>query len=111
MQRIIVAVSAPHMYARTRPSSPPGSPSRRDSPGPLLMDALLAKQVALGMMPAALRSIDATGCDVVLAASLFLLNIELMGTGRQAWRPHLEGAGRIIGLIRPISEAGGALRD
>lgn len=63
------------------------------------------------MMPVALRSIDAASGDVILAACLFLVNVELLESGKQGWRPHLEGAGRVMSLIRPITEAGETLRD
>lgn len=111
LKKVIVAASASHMYGQMRPSLSPELLFESGSPGPILMDALIAKQGALRMMPAALRSIDAASGDVILAACLFLVNVELMESGRQGWRPHLEGAGRVMSLIRPITEAGETLRD
>ena len=106
LEEVIVAVSASHMYGQMRASLSGSGP-----PAPLLMDALLAKQGALRMMPAALRSVDAASGDVILAACLFLVNVELMESGRQGWRPHLEGAGKVMSLIHPVTEADETLRD
>lgn len=106
LEEVIVAASASHMYGQMRTSL-----SISDPPAPFLMDALRAKQRALRMMPAALRSVDAASGDVILAACLFLVNIELMESGRHGWRPHLEGAGKVMSLIRPVTEAGETLRD
>lgn len=111
LQQVIVAASAAHMCNQARPFLSPGSVGRGEAPAPWLMDALVAKQAALQMMPAALQSIDSIGSDVLLAAALFLVNVELLESGKHGWKPHLEGAGRIISLIQPYGAFDETLRD
>lgn len=76
-----------------------------------LRDALTAKQKALRLMHSALQDIDLTGGDVALAAALFFVNVELIESGKHGWRPHLEGAGKIMTLLQPSSSSDSALRD
>ncbi|KAG5969940.1 hypothetical protein E4U55_001913 [Claviceps digitariae] len=74
-------------------------------------DALVAKTKALTLMRGAVENIDTTGGDVVLAAALFFINVELIESGKHGWRPHLEGAGHIMSLLQPNMVADTALRD
>lgn len=75
------------------------------------MDALVAKQKALQLMPSAMYNIASVGADVVLAAALFLVNIELLESGRNCWKPHLEGATRIMSLMQTFTTVDESLRD
>lgn len=75
------------------------------------MDALVAKQKALQLMPAALQSIQTIGGEVILASVLFLINIELIESGKHGWKPHLEGAGRIMNMITSLATHDETLRD
>ena len=111
LQQVIVAASAAHMCNQARPLLAPDSFSRGEAPGPWLMDALIAKQKALQLMPAALESIDSIGSDVLLAAALFLVNVELLESGRHGWKPHLEGAGRIMAMIQDVGALDETLRE
>lgn len=76
-----------------------------------LQDALVAKSKALTLMRGAVENIKTTGGDVVLAAALFFINVELIESGKHGWKAHLEGAGRIMSLLQPDSVADTALRD
>lgn len=76
-----------------------------------LKDALVAKTKALTLMRGAVENINTTGGDVVLAAALFFINVELIESGKHGWKAHLEGAGRIMSLLRPNMVADSALRD
>lgn len=71
-------------------------------------DALVAKHKALRLMHNAVQNIDSVGVDVVLAASLFFVNVELIESGKHGWKAHLEGAGKIMSLLGP---AEGTVRD
>lgn len=76
-----------------------------------LQDALVAKHKALNLMHTAVQDLDATGGDVALAAALFFVNVELIESGKHGWRAHLEGAGRIMSLLKPTVAAENVLRD
>lgn len=76
-----------------------------------LNDALLAKATALGLMRGAVENMKTTGADVILAAALFFINVELIESGKHGWKAHLEGAGRIMSLLQPTVGAETTLRD
>jgi hypothetical protein len=75
------------------------------------IDAFMAKQKALQVMPCALQNIDVIGSDILLAATLFLVNVELIESGNRCWKPHLEGAARIMSLIQPLPTLNVALNE
>ena len=91
--------------------SSPRSLVKQDISSPFLRDALLAKHGALQMMSIALSSFNSISSDVTLAACLFLLNVEMLESGKQGWRPHLDGAGRIMSLMYRSPVANDTLRD
>lgn len=111
LQQVIVAASAAHMCNHSRPFVSANSFERAEAPTNLLMDALVAKQKALQLMPAALQSIQSIGGEVILASVLFLINIELIESGKHGWKPHLEGAGRIMNMIQSLATHDETLRD
>ncbi|WXC57145.1 hypothetical protein SNK03_003067 [Fusarium graminearum] len=111
LQQIIIAVSAAHMCNLSRPWLGPNSYTRKEAPKKLLMDALVAKQKGLQMMPEALRNIETIGADVILATVLFLINSELIESGWQSWRPHLEGAKKLLNMTEPFASSDTTLRD
>lgn len=119
LQHIIVAASAAHLSNLLRPSIPtvqqPDSQIIRfantEASSRALRDALIAKQEALKLMHNAVQNIDSVGVDVVLAASLFFINVELIESGKHGWKAHLEGAGKIMGLLGPTEGASRDLRD
>ena len=82
-----------------------------EAPRHWAMDALVAKQKALQLMPVALRSMDTIGGDVILAAALFLVNTELIESGKLGWKPHLEGTRNIMNLLQPLAAADETWRD
>ena len=63
------------------------------------------------MMPSALQSIHSIGADIMLAAVMFLVNIELLESGSCGWKPHMEGANEIVRFIQPFSAVDESLRD
>lgn len=118
LQYVIVASSAAHMSnlikapLRGRNHDQAMVSSIQQASASALRDALIAKQTALRLMHIALQNIDTIGGDVILAAALFFVNVELIESGKSGWRPHLEGAGRIMAML-PDSEKVGdiALRN
>ncbi|KAF9880574.1 hypothetical protein CkaCkLH20_01616 [Colletotrichum karsti] len=112
LQHIIVAASAAHMSNLSRAVS---SDSVADhNARQALTDALVAKHKALRLLSSAIQDMGnsgGVGGDVVLAAVLFFVNVELIESGRNGWKPHLEGAGRIMAFLPPVGSADEALRD
>ena len=71
----------------------------------------MAKHKALRLMHVALQDAKAADGDVLFAAALFLVNVELIESGKHGWRAHLQGAIKIMTLLRPTNETNEALRD
>ncbi|KAM0244280.1 hypothetical protein ACHAP5_006396 [Fusarium lateritium] len=111
LRQVIIAASATHMYNRSRPWLSVESLDRGLGPRNLLMDALEAKHQVLRMLPSALQSIESIGGDIVLAAILFLINVELIESGKHNWKAHFDGAGKIMKLLGPVSDVDESLRD
>lgn len=114
VQHIVVAASAAHrsntiqfQLNDVRGGQLVRHPSTEDSRR-ALRDSLMAKQQALRLMREAVQNIDSVGVDVVLAASLFFINVELIESGKHGWKAHLEAAGRVMSMMGP---AEGAIRD
>ncbi|ODA83152.1 hypothetical protein RJ55_01662 [Drechmeria coniospora] len=120
LRHIVVAASAAHMSNLVKA---PLQYGRKSQPHLLLpagaeeasqraaQDALVAKHKALSLMRHALQQVDATGGDIILAAALFFINIELIESGKHGWKAHLEGAGKIMSLLQPAVAGNEALRD
>lgn len=62
-------------------------------------DALAAKQRALYSLRHALMDRDAMHTDVTLATVLLLTEFELLDSGRDTWRHHINGAREIISAL------------
>jgi hypothetical protein len=110
---ILIAKSAIHWLNITRPKIKTWLPSLFTQGLPLavfqpndrssrqaLVDAVTAKQKAIGYWRKALDRLDLCGPDAVLAAMLFFVNVELIDVGKGGWRAHLEGATRIMALLK-----------
>ena len=118
LQHILVAASAAHMSVFLRAPHPCSLlpegvvlPSSMAAAKEALRDALVAKQKALQLMHFAVQNVETVGGDVVLAAALFFINVELIESGKHGWRHHLEGAARITSFLQPGSASDEALRD
>ncbi|CAI6332751.1 unnamed protein product [Periconia digitata] len=73
-------------------------------------DALVAKQKALSLLAQVVTSVNNSNIDMVLAVILFFINYDLIESGRDNWKVHMEGAKKIVDLLgtpayqqRPIS--------
>ena len=125
LQHIIVASSAAHMANITRAAVLPLSstdhhvtlcreaspPSEVAAARQMTRDSLVAKHHALKLMSAALQDLDAFGGDVVFFAALFFVNVELIESGKDGWRAHLDGACRIMALLQAYPTSNQMLRD
>ncbi|EHK50284.1 uncharacterized protein TrAtP1_007354 [Trichoderma atroviride] len=82
-----------------------------------LIDALTAKQKAMGHLQEVLDSLDPGGSEVALAAMHFFIKFDLIDLEKndaKGWRTHLEGASNILALLTQGtggSEANRMLRD
>jgi hypothetical protein len=113
---ILVATSAMHWSNIFRPStSIPADLTKGDgylaqlrskdlvSRGAFI-DALAAKQRAMGHLREVLDTLDPAGSEVVLAAMHFFIKFDLIDMERTegpTWRTHLEGAFSILSLLSP----------
>ncbi|PTB64727.1 hypothetical protein BBK36DRAFT_1123192 [Trichoderma citrinoviride] len=117
LQHIIVAASAAHMsnlISMGLPFPDDGGFIPRNRPAAsakALNDALVAKHTALKLMSAAIQNLHAVNGDVVLAASLFFINVELIESGKHGWRAHLEGAAKIMSSLQLTQAWDSSLRD
>ena len=59
-------------------------------------DALAAKQRALYLLRSAITSIAAVDLDVILAVVVLFIEFELIDSGQDNWRHHINGARMII---------------
>ncbi|KFA76110.1 hypothetical protein S40288_00390 [Stachybotrys chartarum IBT 40288] len=115
---IIVATSAMHWSNMFRPTA--AVPAVYDPDGYLallrsrdlvsrgaLIDALAAKQRAMGHLRGVLDTLDPAGSEVVLAAMHFFVKFDLIDLERKeapTWKTHLEGACSIMSLLTPQVE-------
>ncbi|QKD61306.2 uncharacterized protein FOBCDRAFT_148033, partial [Fusarium oxysporum Fo47] len=45
------------------------------------------------------------------SAALFLVNVELLESGKRSWKPHLEGAAQILSMTQPLTLLDESLKD
>ena len=67
-----------------------------------LIDALTAKQKALGHMREVLDTLDPAGSEVALAATHFFIKFDLIDLEKRngkGWKAHLEGASSILAFL------------
>ncbi|KAF2746187.1 hypothetical protein M011DRAFT_468677 [Sporormia fimetaria CBS 119925] len=62
-------------------------------------DALVAKQQALASLAKFITAVDPVNFDLVLGAVLLFINYDLIESGKEQWKPHLEGARKLISLL------------
>jgi hypothetical protein len=104
--QIIIANSALHMFNTSRKHSMRTSqkntnPRGQETSRPYL-DALAAKSRALNMLRSALTDKTPMDSDIILAAMILFVELELLDSGKDNWRHHIEGARSIIAdLCKP----------
>ncbi|KAF2740124.1 hypothetical protein EJ04DRAFT_425235 [Polyplosphaeria fusca] len=62
-------------------------------------DALVAKQNGLSLLAQAVVSVNQFNVDLVLVSILLFINYDLIESGRDKWKVHMEGARRLITLF------------
>jgi hypothetical protein len=62
-------------------------------------DALVAKQQALSLLAQSITDVNPSNIDIVLTAILFFINYDLIESGQDKWRVHMEGARKLINLL------------
>lgn len=62
-------------------------------------DALSAKQKALSLLAKSVASVDNSNIDLILVVVLFFINYDLIESGRDNWKVHMEGAKQIVDLL------------
>lgn len=78
-----------------------------------LIDALTAKQKAMGHLREVLDTLDPAVSEVALAAMHFFVKFDLIDlerNERKGWQTHLEGASSILALLAPGSAASSSNR-
>ncbi|KAK5988071.1 Acriflavine sensitivity control protein acr-2 [Cladobotryum mycophilum] len=74
-----------------------------------LIDALTAKQKAMGHLQEVLDTLDPAGSEVALAATHFFIKFDLIDLDKsegKSWRAHLQGASSILALLTSTPEGG-----
>lgn len=108
---IIIANSAYHifnLYCESASWQPPKSPIKplnlyEGQGQDVYKDALTAKQNALRLLNDSLANICSNDFDILLASILLFINFELIESGKDSWRVHVEGANRLIGWLNTSS--------
>ena len=78
-----------------------------------VIDALTAKQKAMGHLRGVLDTLDPAGSEVALAAMHFFIKFDLIDLERndgKSWQAHLEGASSILALLSPETLEGSSNR-
>lgn len=82
-----------------------------------VIDALTAKQKAMGHLRGVLDTLDPAGSEVTLAAMHFFVKFDLIDLERgdaQSWKAHLAGASNVLALLtatKPRDATSQKLRD
>ncbi|KAI4854657.1 hypothetical protein E4T44_00009 [Aureobasidium sp. EXF-8845] len=104
--QIIIANSALHVFNSARKhmkSNDRGSEKSLQCRNLLIsrpyFDHLTAKHRALNMLRNALIDLDITDSDVILAVMILFVELELLDSGRNNWKHHIEGARTIIAIL------------
>ncbi|CAH0022880.1 unnamed protein product [Clonostachys rhizophaga] len=118
LHHIIVASSAAHKSNLVRSAQPPFVQSdgkviyqRGEASQQALQEALVAKLKALRLMHEAVANVGSVPVDIIFAAALFFIYVELLESGKNGWRAHLEGAGRLMSIMQTIDPPLRELRD
>jgi hypothetical protein len=88
LEAILVATGAMHLSALRAGGGRLG--------GQEFLDALAAKDRAIRLLQAAIQDVSTTTPQTVLAATVFLINLDLIDSGQGAWQAHMKAAGTLI---------------
>ncbi|KAF2867580.1 fungal-specific transcription factor domain-containing protein [Massariosphaeria phaeospora] len=76
--------------------------SRFGGDGPLKSsyhDALIAKQHALSLLARGVAAVNVENIDLILVSILLFINYDLIESGKDKWKVHMEGARKLIDLL------------
>ncbi|KAF2267568.1 hypothetical protein CC78DRAFT_613999 [Lojkania enalia] len=62
-------------------------------------DALVAKQQALSHLSQSVAFVNPSNIDFILAAILLFINFDLVESGKDKWKVHMDGATKLISLL------------
>ena len=62
-------------------------------------DALIAKQQALSLLARSVAAVNESNIDLILATILLFVNYDLIESGKDKWKVHMEGGRRLIDLL------------
>lgn len=91
LEAIVVATGAMHMAALY------GYQDQLSRPE--LLDALVAKDKAIRLLRSAIDQITPANQAMVLAATVFLVNIDLIDSGKGGWQAHIEAATSLLSSL------------
>jgi hypothetical protein len=91
IEAIIVATGAMHIAALNGYQDQPGRPE--------LIDALVAKDNAIRLLRSAVDSLTPANQAMVLAATVFLINLDLIDSGKGGWQVHIEAASTLMSSL------------
>ena len=86
----------PSRHNTNSPDSPSSGSTTSQELSQPYGDALAAKQRALYLLKSALTNLDSVDIDVTLAVVLLFIEFELIDSGRDNWKHHIQGARTII---------------
>ena len=92
VQTLLLGDSSLNILSNTRHSI--------DAPAGATLDALSAKQNAIHLLKTALENLPSTDVDLIVTVILLFINLELIDSGKNAWRAHVEGAMKLISSLK-----------
>lgn len=92
LEAIIVATGAMHTTALHDAQDQPGRPE--------LIDALVAKDRAIKLLRSAIDNMTPDSQAMVLAATVFLINLDLIDSGKGGWQVHIEAASALMSCLQ-----------
>lgn len=95
LRHVVVALSAVHQVSYLR--------SRGQQFRAKLLDALAAKHKAIVLIKDALENLGPHNYGDVLTAVVYLVNFDLVDSGRDSWQAHIAAAGRLMAMLRPAA--------
>ncbi|KAM7220287.1 Fungal specific transcription factor domain containing protein [Rhypophila decipiens] len=96
LQAIVLATSAMHLAVLYRHQ---GTSSRG-----ALVDALSSKARAISLLRAALEQQPLVHKEILLAAMVFFINLDLIDSGRGGWKTHMQAAGSLISSFQTTEQ-------
>ncbi|KAL2195326.1 fungal-specific transcription factor domain-containing protein [Corynascus similis CBS 632.67] len=97
LEAIIVATGAMHIAALHGDQDQPGRPE--------LVDALVAKDKAIRLLRSAVDHLTPENQAMVLAATVFFINLDLIDSGKGGWQVHIEAASALMSCLHnPIHQ-------